>query len=97
MKIVEISEATAPLAEYARQVHEEPILLMEDGVPVAILHALDDLDEQEFEREIESLSNNPKFLEIIERSRARQRAEGGISSEEMRRRLGVPPAPEGTD
>jgi len=34
-----------------------------------------------------SLSTNPKFLELIERSRARQRAEGGISADEMRRRL----------
>ena len=37
-----------------------------------------------------SLSNNPKFIALIERSRARQRSEGGISSEEMRRRLERP-------
>ncbi|GFP20502.1 hypothetical protein HKBW3S03_02005, partial [Candidatus Hakubella thermalkaliphila] len=36
-----------------------------------------------------SLSTNPQFLALIERSRARQQAEGGISSEEMRRRLGL--------
>jgi uncharacterized protein (DUF433 family) len=36
-----------------------------------------------------SLSTNPKFLAIIERSQARQEAEGGISSDEMRRRLGL--------
>jgi hypothetical protein len=35
-----------------------------------------------------SLSNNPKFLALIERSRAKQKVEGGISTEEMRRRLG---------
>ncbi len=40
--------------------------------------------------ETESLSNNPKFLAILERSRKRLREEGGISSEEMRRRLGLP-------
>jgi hypothetical protein len=37
-----------------------------------------------------SLSNNPRFIALIERSRARQRSEGGISSEEMRRRLERP-------
>lgn len=35
-----------------------------------------------------ALSINPRFLEIIENSRARYKSEGGISSEEMRRRLG---------
>jgi hypothetical protein len=39
--------------------------------------------------ETAALSYNPKFLAIIERSRARQKAEGGISSDEMRRRLGL--------
>ncbi len=36
-----------------------------------------------------ALSHNPKFLEIIERSRKRMREESGISSDEMRRRLGL--------
>ena len=31
------------------------------------------------------LSNHPKFLDVIERSRARQEREGGIPSDEMRR------------
>jgi hypothetical protein len=35
------------------------------------------------------LSAHPRFLAITERSRARQKAEGGISSDEMRRRLGL--------
>jgi hypothetical protein len=33
-----------------------------------------------------SLSDNPKFLAILERSRKRLREEGGISPDEMRRR-----------
>ena len=36
-----------------------------------------------------SLSTNPQFLALIERSRARQESEGGISSDEMRWRLGL--------
>jgi hypothetical protein len=34
-----------------------------------------------------ALSTNSQFIALIERSRERQRAEGGISSVEMRRRL----------
>jgi len=41
--------------------------------------------------ELLSLSANPQFLEIIEQSRARLAAEGGISSDEMRRRFGLEP------
>jgi len=37
-----------------------------------------------------SLSNNPKFIALVERSRARQKKEGGISIQEMRRRLEKP-------
>lgn len=35
------------------------------------------------------LSTHPKFLAILKESLARLRAEGGISSEEIRRRLGL--------
>jgi len=40
-----------------------------------------------------TLSTNPQFLALIERSRVRQKSEGGISSTEMRRRLKVKQAP----
>jgi hypothetical protein len=36
-----------------------------------------------------SLSNNPQFLALIERSRERQKTKGGISTEEMRHRLRI--------
>jgi hypothetical protein len=36
-----------------------------------------------------SLSTNPQFLALIERSRKRQDAQGSISAQEMRRRLGL--------
>ncbi len=34
-----------------------------------------------------ALSNNPKFIAMLERSHRRYLKEGGISSDEMRRRL----------
>ncbi len=36
-----------------------------------------------------SLSLNPQFIDLIENSRARHKKEGGISSEEMRWRVGL--------
>lgn len=36
-----------------------------------------------------SLATNPEFMAVIERSRARQKAEGGIPIEEVRRHLGL--------
>jgi hypothetical protein len=37
-----------------------------------------------------ALANNPRFVSIIEKSRARYIAEGGIPIEEVRRQLGLP-------
>ena len=84
MKTVELDQATASLAEYAREVKNEPVLLTEHGNPVAALLSLENVDAESL-----SLSTNPQFLEIIAQSRARLAAEGGISSDEMRRRFGL--------
>lgn len=85
MKTVEIEKATLPLSDYTKKVKKEPVIITREGKPVAALVSISNAD-----IETVSLSNNPKFLALIERSRARQRAEGGISSEEMRRRLKKP-------
>jgi prevent-host-death family protein len=84
MKTLEMAKATAPLAEYARDVSREPVILTVRGKPVAALVSVENAD-----LETITLGTRPQFIALIERSRARQRAEGGISSEEMRRRLGV--------
>jgi prevent-host-death family protein len=84
MKIIEKVEAKASLAEYADQVRTEPVIVTDNGMPVAALIALENTD-----LETISLSTNSEFLALIERSRARQEAEGGISSEEIRRRFGA--------
>lgn len=84
MKAVEITQATAPLAEYARDVSEEPVIITERGKPIAALVPIENAD-----WETVKLSTHPEFLALIERSRARQKAEGGVSSAEMRRRLGL--------
>lgn len=84
MKTLEITQATAPLAEYARGVSKEPVILTEDGKPIAALVPIENADWETVE-----LSTHPQFLALIERSRARQKAEGGISDTEMRHRLGL--------
>jgi len=84
MKTLEIAKATAPLAEYARDVSKEPVILTVDGKPVAALVSIENAD-----WETVTLSTHPQFIALIERSRARQKTEGGISSAEMRRRLGL--------
>ncbi len=86
MRRLELSEATAPLAEYAQELQDDPIILTRGNKPVAALIALDDADWETI-----SLSTNPRFLAILERSRARRRAEGGISQEEIERRFGLQP------
>lgn len=82
MKTIEMTNATAPLAQYAQDVNTEPVILTQKGKPVAALMAIENAD-----LETVTLSTNPKFLALIERSRIRQKSEGGISSEAMRRRL----------
>jgi prevent-host-death family protein len=84
MKKIEMAQATASLAEYAREVSKEPIIVTVKGKPTAALVSIENAD-----LETITLSTNPQFIALIERSRARQKAEGGISSAEMRRRLGL--------
>ena len=82
MKTLDMAQATAPLAKYAREVHDEPVIVTARGKAVAALVPMADADLEEV-----SLSHNPKFLALIERSRARHKAEGGISSQALRRKL----------
>ena len=82
MKTIELVQATAPLAEYAQEASKELIIITVGGKPVAALVPIENAD-----LETVTLSTHPQFLALIERSRARQKAEGGISSAEMRRRL----------
>jgi prevent-host-death family protein len=83
MKVIEKRDATATLAEYAADIESGPVIVTVEGRPVAALVSIENTD-----LETASLSTNPEFIKLIERSRASVRAEGGIPSDEMRRRLG---------
>jgi prevent-host-death family protein len=85
MRTLEMEEATGSLVEYARQVmSKEPVILTVGGRPVVALVPIENAD-----LETVSLSTHPQFIALIERSRARQKSEGGLSSKEVRRRLGL--------
>ena len=90
MKTLGIKQATAPLAEYVRTVGEEPVIVSVKGKPVAALVSLENAD-----WETVRLSSHPEFLALMQRSRTRQQKEGGISSNELRRRLGIRQAKQG--
>ena len=87
MKTLEIRDATAPLRDYAEGMGNEAVILTLDGKPVAALLAIDHAD-----WETVALSTNPRFIELIDRSRARHAAEGGIPADTLRLRLGLDPS-----
>lgn len=87
MKILERSNATTNLGDMAAKVAREPIVVTENGKPLAALVSLKNAD-----LETVSLSTNPEFIALITQIRARQQKEGGLSPDQVRRRLGLPQA-----
>jgi len=85
MRTVEIAEATKALADYANSIDRGAVLVLRNGKPLAVLSSAKGMDAESI-----ALANNPRFVSIIEKSRARYKAQGGIPIEEVRRRLGLP-------
>jgi len=84
MKTIEMDQATRSLAECAREAGAEPLVIVQQGKPVAVLLPLENTD-----LETVALSTDPRFIELIQRSRSRLAEEGGLSSDAVRRELGV--------
>ncbi len=84
MKKLEISKATASLANYVQNLNQETLILSSEGEPVAVLMPIENAD-----LETISLSTNHEFIAILEESRASLKEEGGIPLDEMKRRLGL--------
>jgi PHD/YefM family antitoxin component YafN of YafNO toxin-antitoxin module len=82
MKTLEIKDATESLADYARDMDMEIVIVTRNGKPVAALVSLENVDEETL-----NLSSNPDFIELIERSRKEHKSKGGLSSKELQRRL----------
>jgi prevent-host-death family protein len=82
MKFIDTSDANAMLAEYAAGIGSGPVIVTSEGRPVAALVPIENTD-----FETASLGTNQEFLELIARSRSSLQTEGGVSSDEMRRRF----------
>ncbi len=91
MKRVELADAAELIAEYAQERVAAPVILINHGTPVAVVIPLQGMD-----WETVAVSTSPTFRAIMERARARRKAEGGISHDELLRRLGMDARP-GTD
>lgn len=85
LRTAELAKINARLEEHTRELEHSPVVIAKKGVPVAVLVSVEDID-------VESLaaSGSPGFWAIIEESRAAPEKEGGIPSEEVARRLGIP-------
>lgn len=84
MKAVELSEVSAVVPR-RKHAAVEPFLRTDRGHVVATIVPGDERD-----AETVLLSVNAKFRAILERSRKRQEAEGGLSSDAVGKRLGLP-------
>jgi antitoxin (DNA-binding transcriptional repressor) of toxin-antitoxin stability system len=84
MKKIELKQATNSLAQYARELEKEPLILTEGGHAVAALVPFEDGDVESI-----ALGLNPTFNAIIERAREEYRNGASVSAEDVRRELGI--------
>lgn len=61
MKKIDVERATNSLGQYARELEQEPLVLIEDGHAIAALMPIDDADLESI-----ALSVSPKFQAVIE-------------------------------
>lgn len=82
MKTLELSEASQSLAEYARDLGEDTIVLTANDRPLAALVSLEGVDAETL-----ALSTSSDFLALVKAARAEIRAGEVLSLEEMRREV----------
>lgn len=85
MKTIEMAEATEPLSEYARKSRHETLVVTRKGRPVAALTPIG----SRTDLENLAVSNDPEFRALIERSRRLYPAGTGLTTSQVRARLGV--------
>ena len=84
MKTIELEKEDALLSNFTNKANKEPVIITIKGKPKAVIVGIDNAD-----LETTSLSTNPKFIALIERSRKKHGKRKGISSEEIRKRLKI--------
>ncbi len=80
MKTIKLGSASRSLAEYAKELDDQIVVVTDRNKPVAAIVPLRNVD-----RESLALSSHPEFLEIIAKSRRQFAAGKTLSLEEMRR------------
>jgi PHD/YefM family antitoxin component YafN of YafNO toxin-antitoxin module len=80
MKTIKLASASRSLAEYAKELDDQIVVVTDRNKPVAAVVPLKNVD-----RESLSLSSHPEFLKIVARSRRQFAAGKTMSLEEMRR------------
>jgi len=83
VRTVDIADAIQTLAEYTRQLDGGTIVVTSGAQPLAAVVPMEDADPESL-----SLSMDPQFMEIIQRSRARGEREGGVAADEVERKFG---------
>ncbi len=82
MKSLELEKAIKPLSEYAKEIDKEILVLTSHNRPVAAVVSLKDVDPESL-----SLSTNPEFMEIIEKSRNDFKFGNKLSLNEMKEEI----------
>jgi PHD/YefM family antitoxin component YafN of YafNO toxin-antitoxin module len=80
VKMIELTKATEPLAEYVKTIEGEPVVIVHRGYALVALVPLDNMDYESIE-----LANNPRFLAILAEARASYTCKGGVPSEEVKK------------
>ena len=80
MKTIELQDATELLAEYVKRMEGEPVTIVHKGVLLAVLVPAGNDDYESVQ-----MSTNPRFIELLERSRKSIKEDGGFSTEEMKK------------
>lgn len=84
MRRVEMAEATGSLSDYAREARHEPVVVIQDGKPVAALMAVTEDDWEDL-----VVGTHPGFIALIERSRELCPTGEGIPLDEVKRKYGI--------
>jgi antitoxin (DNA-binding transcriptional repressor) of toxin-antitoxin stability system len=80
MKTIKLASASRSLAEYAKELDEEIVVVTERNKPIAAVVPLRHVD-----RESLALSSHPEFLDLIAQARREFAAGKTLSLEEMKR------------
>ena len=82
MKTLEMANARRPLFEYARDLDKEILVLTSNTTPIAAVVSLKNVDWESL-----SLSTNPEFMKIIEKSREEFKIGKRVSLKEMQQEI----------